>query len=103
MFRCALSDRVRIEHRLGAQLQAQGADDPEDRVQTRITFSRKRLVETFAGQAGIACNLRHALGAGDVAQRLGNERGVAIGLLHASFQVCGHFLRCAKVLGDVVR
>ena len=102
MCRSALSGPVRIEHRFGAQLQAQSPDDPENRVQARIAFSRKRLVETFAGEAGIACDLRHALGAGDVAQRLGNERGVAVGLLHAGFQVSGHFLRRAKVLGDVV-
>ena len=32
---------------------------------------------------GILRNLGHALGAGNIAQRLGDKRGVAIGLLQA--------------------
>ena len=61
-----------IEHRFGAQLQAQGADDSKNGVQCRIAFSRKRLVETLTGQTGVARDLRHALGTGDVSQRLGD-------------------------------
>ena len=53
-----------------------GLRSPESALQ-RLSRERPR----------IACNLRHALGAGDVAQRLGNEPSVVIGLLHAGFQV----------------
>ena len=63
---------------------------------------RKRLVETFSGQPGIARNLRHALGTGDIAQGLGDERRIAVGLLQARFQICGHLLRRAEVLGDII-
>ena len=86
----------------GAELQAESPDDPENRVQRRIAFPRERLAEMFPGQAGIVRDLRHAPGAGDVAQRLGDERSVAVGLCHARVQIRGGFLRGAKVVRDIV-
>ena len=90
---CALSGGLRIERRFGAQLQPQGIKNPENGVQRGIALPRERLVEAFPGQAGIAGNLRHPPGTGDVAQRLGDERGVAGRLLHAGFQIRRPFLR----------
>ena len=77
----ALSSYFRIGHCFGAQLQAQGADNLEDRAQTGVAVSRKRLVEAFTGEASVACDLRHALRTGDVAKGLGDECGIAIGFL----------------------
>jgi len=56
--------------RFGMQLQTQRIHDLEDGVKTGTTFTRERLVETFAGQAGVTRDLCHALGTGDIAQRL---------------------------------
>ena len=47
-------------------------------------------------------HLVHRLGAGNVAQRLGDKSGIAIGFLPASLEIGGHFLRGAEMFGDVV-
>ena len=69
---------------------------------TRRTVSGKRLVETLAREAGIGCDQRHALRASDVAERLGDEGGIAVGLVHARFQVRGHLLWRAQMLSDII-
>ena len=50
------------------QIQAQLADDFEPRGEFGVAVGREGLVETFATEAGLASDLGHALGAGDVAE-----------------------------------
>lgn len=66
-------------------------------------FPDSALLEALAGKAGVACHLRHASSAGDVAQRLGHERGVAVRLLDRRLEIRRHVLARTQVLGNVVR
>src|ERR1700675_4803975 len=88
--------------RFGVQSQPQGIYHLEDCVEVGTTLTGERFVETFARQAGITSDLRHAPGACNIAQRLGDERCVALRLIKASLQICRHFFRRSKVLGDIV-
>ena len=56
----------------------------------------------FRERGGIPRNLNHALGARNVAQRLGDKRGVTIGVLHARIQKRRHLLRVSQMLGNIV-
>jgi len=88
--------------RLGVQSQTQGMYHLEDCVEIWTALTRERLVKTFARQAGITSHLPHAPGTCNIAQRLGDERCVTLCLIKASLQICRHFLRRAKVFGDIV-
>lgn len=84
------------------QLQTQCSYNFKDGVEVGAPLTGECLVETFARQASILCNLAHAFGPGNIAQRFGDKRGIAIGLLRARLQIRHHFLRSTKVLGDIV-
>ena len=55
------------------QPQPQGTYHLEDGIEVGTTLTGKRFVKTFAGQAGITSHLRHAPGACNIAQRLGDS------------------------------
>lgn len=57
---------------------AEGLNDPENGIEAWGTFTGKRLIEAFAGQATIPGNLGHAFGAIDVAKELHPVAGTAI-------------------------
>ena len=80
------------------QLQTQCSYKFKDGVEVGASLTGECLVETSARQVGILCNLGHAFGSGNIAQRFGDKRGLVIGL----FQAHRHFLRSAKVLGDII-
>ena len=84
------------------QLQSQRPYNFKDGVEVRAPLTGECLVQTFARQTRIFRNLGHALGAGNIAQRFGDKRGIAIGLFQARLQIRSHFLRSAKVLGNIV-
>lgn len=78
--------------KFGMQLDAQRAHHLEDGGEARIALARQGLVEAFASQAGIAGQLRHALGAGNVPERGGDEGRVIARFRDASFQIGHHVL-----------
>ena len=60
------------------QLHAQRAEDFEHGGEFGVSVGSEGLVEAFAAEAGFAGDVGHALGPGDVAQRGGEYRGVAV-------------------------
>src|SRR5947208_1747406 len=64
--------------------------------------ARIAIPEAFTRQSRITCNLGHALGASYVPKSFGNERGIAVGLFEACFQISRHFLRGPEVFSNVV-
>ena len=78
------------------------ADDFQDGGEIRIALAGERLVKAFAGQPGIAGNLSHTLGTGNIAKCLGDEGSISICLFEASLQVSGHLLRSSEMFGNVV-
>ena len=87
---------------LGMQFQTKCTNDLEDRVEARATFPGKRLVEAFSGKPGVSGNLRHTLGAGDVAKRFRDKGGIAIRFFQARFEIRSHFLRGSEVFCNVM-
>ena len=69
------------------QLQPKGLDHFEDSVKAGTALAGKRFVEAFPREARIAGNLRHALGASDVAKRFGNEGSIPAGRFEARVQL----------------
>ncbi len=88
--------------RLPAQFQPRRVDDPQDGIEVGAVFTGKRLLQAFAWQARIARDLRHALGAGHIAQRLGNVCGIAPSFFKAGFAVGGHFFCRFQMFSDVM-
>src|SRR5688572_19125886 len=87
---------------IGMQLQAESSDNLEDRLEARAALSRKCLVETLPGEAGIAGHLGHALGTRDVSESLGDERRIAVSLFETGFEVGCHLLGGSQVFGHIV-
>ena len=76
---------------------AEGVDDLEDGGEAGIAFARERHLEAFAPDAGIAGELHHAPGAGDVAENLGDEGCIVASLFHGYREV-----KWARQLGCMV-
>ena len=57
--------------RFGMQLDPQCSHDLEDRVEPRAPLPGERFVEALTREASIARDLGHALGASNIAERIG--------------------------------
>src|SRR5436305_15128961 len=78
------------------QAQTERAYDLEDGGEFRVARWRERLVQTLSPKPGLASELRHALGARNVAKRRGDQGGVA--LLERRLQVGRHVFFGLKML-----
>src|ERR1039458_5913010 len=57
----------------GVEAESQGVDDAEDGGEFGVAVGAEGAIETLARDAGFAGNLSHAAGAGDDAERVGDE------------------------------
>jgi hypothetical protein len=87
---------------LCTQFQSEGLQNFQDRIEPRASFTRESFVEAFARQTRITGDLSHAFGACNIPKGFGNKSRITVGLFQASFQVGCHFLRCTKMLGNIV-
>lgn len=84
------------------QSQAEGPRDLNDRGEARVPVGGECLVETFAAHADLAGQFADVAGAGDDAERLGNEGRVVACLLAGCFEVGGSILGAGQIVGRVV-
>ena len=78
------------------QLEPKSADNSENRCKLRVARRREGLVETLTAQAGLASELRHAFGTGNVSKRGREEGGVAI--FERSFKACVETLNKSRTV-----
>ena len=74
-------------HRGGVQAQTKGPHDFQHRAELRIAVRRQRPIKAFSSNASLSRKLAHAFGAGDVAERFGDDAMVAV--LQGSLEVSG--------------
>ena len=84
------------------QFQTQGRNHFKNGIKPRTPFPRKCLTQTFPRQTSIPCHLCHPFCPCDLPQCLRNKRYITIYLFNAHFQISGHFLWSAKVLGYII-
>ncbi len=83
------------------QAHTQSAGHLQDGGEIGAAFAGQCAVKTLARQARRARNLAHTLSARDVAERLGDERGIAVAFVDAGVEIGGHFFSRPKMLGDI--
>ena len=74
-------------HGFRMQLQAQRRHDFQDCVEAGTSFPGECFVEAFTRQTGVARNLCHPLGPGDISQSFRDKSRIAVSLLKASFKI----------------
>lgn len=84
-------------------LQAEGAHDLEDGSELGAFGSGEGPVEVFAGEAGLARDVRHAFGSGDGVQGEHDRLRIAVRLLDHGFEIQGALFRRGEVVGCVIR
>jgi hypothetical protein len=72
-------------------------ENAEKRRKLRIAIRRQRFIERFTREAAFPRELRHPLGAGDDAQCMGDDRGIAV--LECGLDIGGDLLRGFQQLG----
>lgn len=87
--------------RVNMQPQAQRMQHFQGCGQSRVPLLAQGLVEPFAGNARVAGELHHAVSAGDVAQRFGEQGGIVRRLLDAGLQVHGAVFIGLQVVGGI--
>src|SRR5690554_3620668 len=76
-------------------------DDFEQRIGTGRTISRKALVKTFPRESGVAGQLSHASGPGNVTQRRRQQRRIAI--FYCDLKIGGDICLIVEVVGYIKR
>jgi hypothetical protein len=84
------------------EFEAECMNDFEDGIEARASIAGQSFVEAFPGKAGIARDLRHSFGSGDVSECFGYKGRVSICFFKAGFEISGHFFRRSEMFGDVV-
>lgn len=83
------------------QLDPQRIRHFQDRCKARVALSRWCLVQAFTPQPGFLRQLGHALGAGDVAERLGDDGGIVACFFEADFEIEHPVLIGFQVFGTI--
>lgn len=87
---------------LWIELQPEGANDLQHGVETRATLAGKGRAKASPGEAGISGKVGHALGKGNVSERLGNEGSSTIGFVRAGFEIGGHSLWSSEMSCNII-
>ena len=85
------------------QFHPKGARHVEQRRKTWITVRAQRAIETFADEAGIFGNLRHAFCARDFAKCPGNTERIVEGFIELGILIRRHLFWRAQLFRDIVR
>lgn len=86
----------------GVKLKAEGVHYLENGSEIRRAIAGKCLVEALTRETCVTSNLRHALRARDVSERLRDKGGITARFLEARFKICRHLLGSSEMLGDIV-
>src|SRR5438445_11252619 len=98
---CWTARRALVVFGGGMQPQAERSNNLEDGREFWIASGGQRLVKAFATQARFPRDLRHSLGARDIAQRSSYQRGVPV--FQRSFEIRCYLLIALQMLYRIPR